>query len=174
MDSALQLAQHSLESKLVGRDTASAKQTFYRASLGTVLAALNDHASPRTWTGTQSIEGWTVTFSGDASGMKSIPPSWCERIAAVNPGKSLPRLERRVSTGGEGLPVVMIQKESVGKKDPHLPQHGRHLAATLTAEFAGGKRVTLTFHNTRHVDAAPVRGEVRALASDLSAPLAGA
>ena len=172
VDSALQSAQQSLEARMAGRDTAAGKRTHCDASLGTLLTALQDHGSPRTWTGTQSIEGWTVTFSGDASGMKSIPPSWCDRITAVIPGKSLPRLERRVSTGGEGLPVVMVQKVSDGKKDPQLPPHGRRLAATLTADFAAGKRVTLTFHNTRNVDSAPVRGEVRALASDLSAPIA--
>ncbi len=156
VDAALQSAQHSDRG----------------ASLGNLLTALNSYAEPRTWTGTQSIQGWTVTFAGDASGMKVIPPSWCERISAVDPGKSLARLERRVSSEGEGLPVVMVQKTATGRKDPHIPKHGRRLPATLTADFATGQRVTLTFHNTRNVDTARVRGANRTLAADLSAPIA--
>ena len=174
VDVALQAVQHSPGAKFIGRDTVTARQTHSRATLGTLLTALNDHAPPRTWTATQSIEGWTVTFAGDVSGLKSIPPSWCDSIAAVNPSKPLARLEKRVSTTGEGLPVVMVQKNAAGKGDPHIPKHGRRLPATLTADFEGGKKVTLTFHNTRNVESAQVRGAGRALASDLSAPIAEA
>ena len=174
VDAALQAVQHAPDARHFGRDSAALRQLRSRGALGTLLTALKGYAPPRTWTGTRSIQGWTVTFSGDASGWKSIPPSWCDSIAAVDPGKSLARLEKRVSTGGEGLPVIMVQKSAAGKNDPHIPRHGRRLPATLTAEFDGGRKVTLTFHNTRNVASSRARGADCPLASDLSAPIAEA
>ena len=174
VDAALQRTQAPPPAKFLGRDTTAGQQAHRRNELGSLLTALNENAPPLTWTGSQSIQGWTVTFHGDATGMKSIPPSWCETITAVDPGKSLYRLQQRVTTNGEGLPVIMVQKNAAGKKDPHIPRHGRRLPATLTADFVADRKVVLTFHNTRNVDSASVRGADRPLASDLSAPIADA
>src|SRR5687767_8928194 len=44
-----------------GGSATAAERTQWRASLGGLLGALDHRAPPRTWTGTQSIDGWTVT-----------------------------------------------------------------------------------------------------------------
>jgi pimeloyl-ACP methyl ester carboxylesterase len=155
------------------KPAAMAERTAWRVSLGGLLQALENHSPPRTWTGTQSIDGWTVTFNGETSGLLAIRPSTCEKITAVDPSKSLRKIEQRVSGDGVGLPVVMVQRRDPGNPDPFFPPNGRHLPATLTADFSGDRKISLTFHHTRNVHTARVHGATRPLAYDLSAAIAG-
>jgi hypothetical protein len=159
---ALDAAHRAWQMLPAGGPAAEAQRTQWRATLGGVLTALENHGSPQTWTGTQSIDGWTVTFKGDATGLHSILPSSCRKITTVNPGKSS-------TEEGVGLPVVMMQARKTNAADSFFPPHGRYLPATLTAEFAGERQVALTFYHTGNVMKARVRGTERPLASDLPA-----
>lgn len=156
-----------------GQEASPGAQLVWRATLRGLLVSLGQHGPPETWTGTQSIDGWTVTFAGSGDREAVIAPSTCDEIRPVLP-KPLKRLTSRVETEGAGLPVVMVQRRSARRADPYLPLNGRRLPATLTAEFTGERKVTLAFHNTRKEDKAVVRGDQRPLASDLSAPIASA
>ena len=171
----LQAAHESWQAMPAGRRENDEQRTEWRASLGGLLQSLQQHRAPRTWTGTQSIAGWSVTFAGDASGLNSIPPSWCERIAPVEPLLPLAGIKgARVSSEGAGLPVVMVQPRKQGAPEKFVPLNGRHYPATFTAEFSGPRKVTLTFHHTRNVSTARLRGDVRPLAYDLSEAIATA
>lgn len=148
----------------------SPQETRWRAALGGLLTALDRHSSPETWTGSRSIGGWTVNFAGDPSGRTSIPPAWCDQITpAQQTGPASSPASNAVAIAGTGLPVVMRQSRPVGRPEPFLPPNGRYHPATLTADFSGPRRVTLTFHHARYVQSARVNGEMRPLATDIPA-----
>ncbi len=175
LDAALRELQAAWEG-LPPDGAAGAERTAqYGERLEDFLQALNRHSPPPAWTGTQSVAGWSVTFAGDPQGLESIPPSWCRSISTVEPAKPLPGLRgERVAGAGIGLPVIMHQPRVEGAADRFVPLNGRFHPATLTAEFTASRGVTLTFHHTRKVRAAALRGTTRPLAFDVSAAVAAA
>jgi hypothetical protein len=175
VDAALQAVQFSWQA-LPAKGSASAAQTIqYRLALNGLLHSLEKHAAPQTWTGTQALAGWSVTFAGDPQGIKSIPPSWCRSITAVNPDEALKGIKgERVAGSGLGLPVLMHQPRKEDAADRFVPLNGRYYPATLTAEFTAPHKVTLTFHHPRRVRSAVLRGAARPLACDLSAAISAA
>ena len=175
LDAALRSAQTDWQSLPAQGHSSTIERTRWRLDLGGVLLALQHRNRPQTWTGTQSIQGWTITFAGDADGLKSIPPSWCDGITAVLPLKPLPGINSpRVHGEGVGLPVLMHQPKSAQAADKFIPPNGRLFPATLTAEFTAGRAVTLTFHHTRNVRTARLRGREQPLAYDVSAAISAA
>jgi hypothetical protein len=149
-------------------------QTRWRASLHGLLHSMKNHSEPETWSGTRQIDGWSVTFTAGTATGPVISPAGFDDIRAAGPLKSSVAFSEPVKSDGAGLPVVMVEKNSPLRREPFLPLNGRHLPATLTAEFKGPRQVTLTFHNTRTVTKAPVKGTPRPLAADLSDPVATA
>lgn len=141
----------------------------YRRQLAAVLRELNAYSEVRTWNRTQPMGGWRVTFAGDPQGRDSVPPCWCERIEPAPSNRKTEGVTRYIYHDGTGLPVVMKQKPDGPGLEPFMPRNGRCLPATLTAEFTGRRKVTLTFHHTRNVQSAKIQGAVRPLAVDLTA-----
>jgi hypothetical protein len=149
---------------------AAAHRTRWRISLDGLLRTLQKHGPPQTWTGTQFMDGWTVTFAGDPAARLSIPPSWCDRIMAAAPAAGA-RRHTNGRTDGTGLPVVMVQRRTKTTSDPFFPPNGRRFPATLTVDFSDERKATLTFHHSRNVDSVRLRGHVRPLAGDLPAAI---
>jgi len=175
VDAALQRVQISWQALPVNGTASAAQTTGYRLALAGLLHSLETHAAPRTWTGTQAIAGWSVTFAGDPQGLQSIPPSWCRSITAVNPDKARQGIKGERGAGsGLGLPVLMHQPRSESAADRFVPLNGRYYPATLTAEFTEPRQVTLTFHHSRRIRTAVLRRAARPLAYDLSAAVAAA
>jgi hypothetical protein len=172
VDAALRSAKVVWQELPAGGETPAIQRLQWRLALDGVLKTLEREGPPRTWTGTQSIQGWTVTFAGDAGGIQSVPPAWCDRITPIRKVKSLPGIRgNRLAGEGVGLPVVMHQPRIEGAGDPFVPPNGRHFPATLTAEFTSDRAVTLTFHHTRNTRTAKIRRVERPLAYDVSAAI---
>lgn len=172
LDAALLFAKDAWQALPAGGEATDAQRTHWRLALDGVLQTLEKTGTPGTWTGTQSIQGWSITFAGDATGLHSVPPSWCDSITPVVKLKALPNIRGKRAAGeGTGLPVVMHQPKMAGTPDPYVPVNGRYYPATLTAEFTSGRAVTLTFHHTRNVRSADIHGRSRPLAYDLSAAI---
>ena len=153
------------------RSAGGPQQQTYNAAMGSLFASLRAARPISTWTGTQSIDGWQVTFAAPGQPKDTIDPATCTDIS-VSPalsgkdGKQLP-------PEGFGLPVIMKQEYDGRKAAVHklFPLNGRNLPATMTAEFTGPRAVTVTFHNTWTHSTAMVRGAQRPLATDYRTPI---
>lgn len=175
LDAALRSAQTDWQSLPEQGQPGTLERTRWRLNLSGVLQSLQHRSGPQTWTGTQSMQGWSITFAGDADGLKSIPPSWCDRITPVLPLKPPAGIKgARIHGDGVGIPVIMHQAKFARAADKFIPPNGRFFPATMTAEFTGTRAVTLTFHHTRNIRTARLRGRERLLAYDVSAAIAAA
>jgi hypothetical protein len=146
-------------------------RTAYNLHAAAVFKALSDNSEVRTWTGTQPLGGWRVTFAGDAQGLTSVPPAWCDKVTLAPEKRAASGVQRYIYNDGMGIPVVMEQKPDTRGREPFMPRNWRCIPATFTAEFTGERQVTVTFHHTRNVQTAKLHGRPRALAADLTAPI---
>lgn len=153
------------------RSATPGQQQTYNSAMGSLFASLRAARPISTWTGTQSIDGWQVTFAAPGQPRDTIDPATCTEIS-VSPVVS-DRDSRQLAPEGLGLPVIMKQEYDGRKAAAHklFPLNGRNLPATMTAEFTGPRAVTVTFHNTWTHSTAMVRGAQRPLATDYRTPI---
>jgi pimeloyl-ACP methyl ester carboxylesterase len=169
--SALQSAQRAWTALPASRPASTEQDQSYTAAMGSLLTSLRSARPLATWTGTQSIEGWQVTFASPGQPLQTIDPATCTDIS---PSPALSeRDSRQLPPVGSGLPVIMKQEYDGRKAASHklFPLNGRNLPATMTAEFTGPQAVTITFHNTWTHSMATVRGAKRPLATDYRNPI---
>ena len=142
----------------------------YAAAAGRLLTALASRLPLNSWSGSRTVDGWTLTFAPSTADTPAIAPASSDSITAVPTrpvGKDLPP---GASGSGLGLPVVIRQEYDAGRASSKklFPLNGRHLPATLTVDFTGPGAATLTFHDTWQSTRARLKGRTRTLAFDFS------
>lgn len=174
VDAALSYARAVWDMIPDGAQAGAGAQSGMRDALAEVLEELEDDRPLRSWKGTVPVDGWQVTFASSRDGWAVLDPSRFDEVESIPAGQKFKDIKRPAVQDGLGLPVVLSQeyREEKASTDTRLfPLNGRHLPATLTAEFTGPRAVRLTFHHTRNVQKARVKGRERALAYDLTTPL---
>lgn len=172
-DAAFSSARAAWDALPTGRKESPDQQLAYNSAMAGLLKAFHAWQSPASWSGTQSIGSWQVTFDSPSDSLATIAPAVCASVAPIPdpapPTKGTPPAH----TSGLGLPVVMKQPYKASRAAAHklFPLNGRHLPATMTANFTGPRSLSITFHNTWNQNKTSLRNTSRTLAADYAAAI---
>ena len=82
-DAAFSSARAAWDALPPGRRESPDQQLAYNSAMAGLLKAFQAWQSPASWSGTQSIGSWQITFDAPSDSLATLPPSVCASVAPV-------------------------------------------------------------------------------------------